>query len=104
MQGVISGIVSAGQASWGDVSYLSDPEGAHVTTIPMQPLDQLSPALPTALDVAADRLIDRSEVSCPHCADETATQVPVFVGQDGAYDRVDFLCGQCGTEHPIWFD
>lgn len=73
-------------------------------TIPQSELlDRRSTPPRTDLDRAADELIDRSEVACPHCDLPDAVQIPVFVGQDGALDRADFVCGHCGTEHPIWF-
>ena len=68
-------------------------------TPPFELLDRRSTR--TDLDQAASALIDPDSIACPECG-TGATQIPVYVGQDGALDRIDFACCRCGTEHPVW--
>lgn len=65
-------------------------------------LDLLDHHSSPPIEQAADVLVDRLQVRCPQCGATGATQHPVFVGPDGALDRVDYVCERCETDHPIW--
>ena len=76
------------------------PAKARTVTSPLPLLDRRSTSL-IELDQAASRLVDPDSVTCPRCG-PGAAQLPIYVGPDGALDRVDFVCSSCGAEHPIW--
>lgn len=53
------------------------------------------------LELARD-LIDPNDVVCPACGLDGHTQSPIRIGRDGALERIDYLCRDCLTLHPIW--
>ncbi len=55
------------------------------------------------LDLTRD-LVDPQDIACPECGLDGATQSPIRIGRDGAFERIDYICGGCHTEHPIWID
>ena len=71
----------------------------HPEALPHYSIDEFE----LLLELASD-MVHPEDVACPTCRLDGHSQSPIRISRDGAFERIDYACGGCRTQHPIWVD